>query len=264
MLSFFSPPPPPPAGFGLGGALDVLSRCHLTADAVLLTLALASLWANHLWRALAFGVGYAALLPLAASLAGETCAEVAGGTYASLVLHFILFVGCVRVPCSALLNRYQRRQPVAGAVFVTGADSGMGWWTARKLAAEGYHVYAGCFSDKSFAELRAKVAADFGRDAAARLTEVRERSPAPRARSPRPHPSRIAPHPSPVAPQVSLDVTDDGSVSRARGVVEKAGRGLVGIINCAGMGFNGVATAPEPSPSPSPSPSPEPSASSSP
>lgn len=41
-------------------------------------------------------------------------------------------------------------EPVDGAVFVTGADSGMGLNTAQHLATVGYHVFAGCYSKDSF------------------------------------------------------------------------------------------------------------------
>jgi len=42
--------------------------------------------------------------------------------------------------------------PVDGAVFVTGADSGMGQNTTHHLAKVGYHVFAGCYSKDSFAQ----------------------------------------------------------------------------------------------------------------
>jgi hypothetical protein len=41
-------------------------------------------------------------------------------------------------------------EPVDGAVFVTGCDSGMGLNTAQHLAGVGYHVFAGCYSKDSF------------------------------------------------------------------------------------------------------------------
>ena len=41
-------------------------------------------------------------------------------------------------------------EPVVGAVFVTGCDSGMGETTAFHLAKIGYHVYAGCYLKESF------------------------------------------------------------------------------------------------------------------
>ena len=41
-------------------------------------------------------------------------------------------------------------EPVIGAVFVTGCDSGMGETTAFHLAKTGYHVFAGCYLKESF------------------------------------------------------------------------------------------------------------------
>ena len=41
-------------------------------------------------------------------------------------------------------------QPVEGAVFVTGCDSGMGETTAFHLAKTGYHVFACCYLKSSF------------------------------------------------------------------------------------------------------------------
>jgi len=40
-------------------------------------------------------------------------------------------------------------------VFVTGCDSGMGFWTAALLADLGYTVVAGCFLEDSEAKLKA-------------------------------------------------------------------------------------------------------------
>lgn len=55
-----------------------------------------------------------------------------------------------------LLHRWARstgkKQPVEGAVFVTGCDSGMGETTAFHLAKTGYHVFAGCYAKESFAK----------------------------------------------------------------------------------------------------------------
>ena len=44
---------------------------------------------------------------------------------------------------------------VEGAVFVTGCDSGMGFWSAALLADLGYTVVAGCFLEDSEAKLKA-------------------------------------------------------------------------------------------------------------
>lgn len=53
-----------------------------------------------------------------------------------------------------LLIKYARstgkNEPVEGAVFVTGCDSGMGENTAFHLAQTGYHVFAACYAKESF------------------------------------------------------------------------------------------------------------------
>ena len=221
------PPPPPPDFFSIEGlqaeagkaaefvaTLDVpalIDDCHLTVDALFVTLLLCSIWANHMWRIICFVLGYKVLVPLAASLAAAnsldgSCPIVSPWSY---LLWPAFWYACLHVPCSAWLNSVHTKQPVGGAVFVTGADSGMGWWTAAQLAGAGYTVYAGCFSKGSSEKLRAKVVEDHGHEAAGRLVEV------------------------------TLDVTSDESVARAAKQVEAAKTGLVGIINCAGMGFNG-------------------------
>lgn len=46
------------------------------------------------------------------------------------------------------------KEPVQGAVFITGCDSGMGEVTALQLAKKGYTVFAGCYSEKSKASLK--------------------------------------------------------------------------------------------------------------
>ena len=119
-------------------------------------------------------------------------------------------------PLLPFMNWRHVRQPVAGAVFVTGADSGMGQWTATRLASAGFRVYAGCFAPNSDKELKAKARGEGGEAAASNVIIV------------------------------PLDVTKDESVSAAAARVAKdeakaPNGGLVGVINCAGMGFNGPA-----------------------
>lgn len=98
-------------------------------------------------------------------------------------------------------------QKVEGAVFVTGADSGMGEVTTEHLSKLGYHVFAGVFLESSF--------------------------------------DKYADIPN-VTP-ISLDVTSDESVENAVTSVEeelKKGSyapGLVAVINCAGVAFTGPA-----------------------
>ena len=120
---------------------------------------------------------------------------------------------------------FRKPMPIAGTVFVTGCDSGMGFWTAALLADLGYTVFAGCFLDDSEAKLKAHCSEEKG--GASRLTCLK------------------------------LDVTSDKSVADAAAAVKKAvapstkkkgkdgdssSGGLVGIINCAGVGFNGPAS----------------------
>ena len=47
-------------------------------------------------------------------------------------------------------------QPVEGAVYVTGCDSGMGETTAFHLAKVGYHVYAACYLAESFEKYKVR------------------------------------------------------------------------------------------------------------
>jgi NAD(P)-dependent dehydrogenase (short-subunit alcohol dehydrogenase family) len=49
-------------------------------------------------------------------------------------------------------RRTGKDEPVEGAVFVTGCDSGMGECTAFHLAKVGYHVFAGVYMKESFAK----------------------------------------------------------------------------------------------------------------
>jgi len=104
---------------------------------------------------------------------------------------------------------------VEGAVFVTGADSGMGHWTAAQLCGAGFTVFAGFYSVKDGElDLRERVKSTYGAEALSRLHAV------------------------------PCDVTSDKSVDAAAASVRKlcgASTGLVGIINCAGLGFNGPA-----------------------
>lgn len=105
-------------------------------------------------------------------------------------------------------------QPAQGVVFVTGCDSGMGYHSAVRLARAGYHVVAGCYLEDSSEKLKSEMAGDAD-DVKARLTPV------------------------------NLNVTSDESVKAAAEVVKKHPQyeslGLVGAINCAGVGYNGPA-----------------------
>jgi len=81
------------------------------------------------------------------------------------------------------------------AVLVTGASSGLGRAITVRLAAEGYFVYAGARKDKDLAELNA-------------IENVQS---------------------------VRLDVTVQKDIDAAVEIVERAGRGLYGLVNNAGV-----------------------------
>jgi NADP-dependent 3-hydroxy acid dehydrogenase YdfG len=87
-------------------------------------------------------------------------------------------------------------EPVAQrAVLVTGASTGIGRKITERLAAEGWFVYAGARKDKDLAEL----------DAIENVQSVR------------------------------LDVTSAADIAAAVETITKAGRGLYGIVNNAGV-----------------------------
>jgi NAD(P)-dependent dehydrogenase (short-subunit alcohol dehydrogenase family) len=101
-------------------------------------------------------------------------------------------------------------QATRGSIFVTGCDSGMGLVSAERLAAKGFRVFFGCYL----------------RESVARVDALRD--------------SRCV--------GVQIDVTNDASVAAAVAHVEaqlRASAGsdaaLVGIVNCAGVAFEGPA-----------------------
>lgn len=104
--------------------------------------------------------------------------------------------------------RFARRtgtdQPVEGAVFVTGCDSGMGETTAFHLAKVGYHVFAGCYFTESFQKYAAL--------------------------------KNVTP--------IQIDVASEESVASAAAAVEKTIseskgviKGLYGVLQCAGIAY---------------------------
>lgn len=108
----------------------------------------------------------------------------------------------------------RKPMPKTGSVFVTGCDSGMGFWTAAYLAKQGYHVFAGCYTlDISKTKLKEHVGNN---------TLFEEK-----------------------VTCLPLDVTDSTNVMNAvrlvKAALDKSGSGLVGVINCAGLGYNGPA-----------------------
>ena len=85
------------------------------------------------------------------------------------------------------------------AVLVTGASTGIGRKVTERLAAEGWFVYAGARKDKDLAEL----------DAIENVQAVR------------------------------LDVTSAAEIAAAVETISKAGRGLYGLVNNAGVAIRG-------------------------
>jgi NAD(P)-dependent dehydrogenase (short-subunit alcohol dehydrogenase family) len=88
---------------------------------------------------------------------------------------------------------------VQKAVLVTGASTGIGRKITERLAAEGWFVYAGARKDKDLAEL----------DAIENVQAVR------------------------------LDVTSAAEIAAAVETITKAGRGLYGLVNNAGVAIRG-------------------------
>jgi NAD(P)-dependent dehydrogenase (short-subunit alcohol dehydrogenase family) len=85
------------------------------------------------------------------------------------------------------------------AVLVTGASSGIGRKVTERLAADGYFVYAGARKDADLAEL-------------SKIENVQG---------------------------IRLDVTKQEEIDAAVATIRKAGRGLYGLINNAGIGSSG-------------------------
>jgi NAD(P)-dependent dehydrogenase (short-subunit alcohol dehydrogenase family) len=211
------PPPPSVSTFELvAGAADA---CHLTLDGIVLVLVLAGLFANHLWRVICFSLLRFVVLPAVAQHTDDSCSAwwtdtmAVAPTVAHATLLVVQYLFIMYMPLLPFINSVHRRQPIRGAVFVTGADSGMGEWTAAKLAVAGFTVFAGCYQKDSGAKLRQRVREESGKAAGNRVIAI------------------------------DLDVTSDASVAAAAAEVEKheMGGSLVGIINCAGLGFNGPA-----------------------
>lgn len=183
--------------------LEWLDEHHITCDVVALSLLAASCYRNWFWRVVCIGASAAALsvVPGVSGLPNYARVALAGA---------ILLVPPLKI------FDYFRDQPEEGCVFVTGADSGMGEATVLHLVHRPYEViYAGCFLAASEEKLKAKVR-ESGGDVSKIVT-------------------------------IQLDVTDDKSVAAAAATVEadmqrrKPTVGLISLINCAGMAYNGPA-----------------------
>jgi len=181
-------------------AWALLDEYHLVVDCIVVTILVAALHRNYVHRIVTIAGGCCAL-------AHVSPAPVPAWGYAVLA--------AVAHAQPAWLSKVHKKQPETGAIFVTGADSGMGEATVLHLCREsGYErIYAGCFSDASAAKLRAALGA-----AATKLVAV------------------------------PLDVCDDASVAAAAECVRadlahgaNGAKGLVAVVQCAGMGYNGPA-----------------------
>lgn len=187
--------------FDQAAALAWLDQHHLTVDVVALSILFATFYRNWLWRVVCIAGSVAAFI----AVPGAELPPTWGLALLALVI--------LNMPPLRLFSIF-REQPESGCVFVTGADSGMGEATVLHLSKSGYDtLYAGCFLESSFEPLKAKVRAAGG-DVA-----------------------KIVP--------VKLDVTSDASVAAAAATVRAdlatKKQHLIGVINCAGMGFNGPA-----------------------
>lgn len=119
----------------------------------------------------------------------------------------------------------ETRQPKKGAVFITGADSGMGNVSAVHLAQIGYDVYAGCYA-----------------------FEASKKQLAEQMKTKMPTSGQVDSGTEPITAAgsltcVALDVTKEASIDAAYETVKAAmdakGQKLISIINCAGVGYNG-------------------------
>lgn len=96
-------------------------ECCLGCLAV--SIAVACIFNNWVWRFIVFAVS-AFMTP-----------------QVSIILTLAQFLAIYNVPTFALFG-VRKPQSIQGAVFITGCDSGMGFWTASHLADEGTRVCA--------------------------------------------------------------------------------------------------------------------------
>lgn len=115
------------------------------------------------------------------------------------MLRLLIAIGASLFCAAVIAQAPAAGAPVSKAVLVTGASSGIGRKITEKLAADGYFVYAGARKE---ADLKA-------------LAELRNVQP------------------------VRLDVTDQKAVDAAVETITKAGRGLYGLVNNAGIATAG-------------------------
>mmetsp|Transcript_22897 Transcript_22897/g.68736 ORF Transcript_22897/g.68736 Transcript_22897/m.68736 type:complete len:424 (-) Transcript_22897:69-1340(-) len=193
-----------------------LDEWHLVMDVVVVTILIAALHRNYVHRFVTIATGCYLF-----TLAGPV------PPYA-----WVLLAVVAHAQPAWLNRRYHKKQPETGAVFVTGADSGMGEATVLELCRNsGYErVYAGCFSKASGPKLRAALGAPPPAEGIMGYFSGDEGDEVPAAAA------KCVP--------VPLDVCDDASVAAAAEFVKadlaKGGcAGLVAVVQCAGMGYNG-------------------------
>ena len=141
--------------------MQLVNDCHLTFDGLVFTLVLCGLWANHMWRLMCLALAYFVIVPAIGGSAPAACSHrctahalpacagaftsdscpiyepIVRGWSAAPILWFLMWKACMHTPLLSFLNPMHKRQKAEGAVFVTGADSGMGHWTASHLCAAG-------------------------------------------------------------------------------------------------------------------------------
>ena len=188
----------------------------------------AGMFHNWFWRLVVFGVAWT-MNETRVVVSSSSSAVLLPSTYPCAVC---LWMMLHTAPTWYIPRIFRPLQQIEGAVFVTGADSGMGFWTVLHLAKQGYRpVFAGCYTTSARANLEAEFA-------------------------------KACPHLTfdECIQCISLDVTNDASVQQARTTVEEAllqknntttttdsssssntNQYLTAVINCAGLGYNGPA-----------------------
>ena len=208
----------------------VVAQCVSTKDLEVVNHPPVELWAflagsavvagmfhNWFWRLVVFGVAWTMNETRVVVSSSSAAAVLLPSTYLCAVC---LWMMLHTAPTWYIPRIFRPLQQIEGAVFVTGADSGMGFWTVLHLAQQGYRpVFAGCYTTSARANLEAEFA-------------------------------KACPHLTfdDCIQCISLDVTNDASVQQARTTVEEAlsqknntTNYLTAVINCAGLGYNGPA-----------------------
>jgi len=163
------------------------------------------------WERIHVAIGYAAVMYYIATRFYFSEEDLGDTVFGVVPMWLAILVGCH--VGGKVIERFTdyAKEPVQGAVFITGCDSGMGEVTALQLAKKGYTVFAGCYSEKSKASL--KTQCDEQGIAEGSLVYV------------------------------PCDVTKEAAINKAVEQVTKAlqgsEHGLVGVLNCCGLGYTG-------------------------